>query len=256
MKKNAMLKIAAILMVAVLLTTCAISSTFAKYVTDGNTVTETARVAAWGVDITSTVSGIFAEQYENGTPVTTSNTSDGADVKALSSASIKKLVAPGTEASGTITATISGTPEVAFRLTTDATVTLSNWEGDFDKDAGTADSFYCPLKVYVNGQSTPIAMQYDYTNALGQPAKVTTAATFAEAIELAIEAAGTADYPAGADTVAAKAVTVAWEWDFEVDEDGDDIDTILGDAGDATISIEVTQTATQIPDYVAPPVTP
>lgn len=254
MKKNAMLKIAAILMVAVLLTTCAISSTFAKYVTTGTAATaEVGRVAKWGVGITSTVSGIFAEQYEGGTPVTTSNASDGADVLALTSASVKKLVAPGTQSSGTITAAITGTPEVAFALTTDATVDLgSGWMVDLDGAGSGEATFYCPLKVKVNGQTTPIAMGYEYTDANGDDATVEDAATFAEAIELAIEAAGTAEYPAGASTVANTEVAVSWVWDFYTDADGDKADTLLGDAGTATISITVTQSATQIQDYVAP----
>ena len=50
MRKNKMMRAASALMVAVLLTTCTISGTFAKYVTtaSGN---DTARVAKWGVQI-------------------------------------------------------------------------------------------------------------------------------------------------------------------------------------------------------------
>ena len=62
MKKNAMLKIAAILMVAVLLTTCAISSTFAKYVTS-DSYSDTARVAKWGITLTVSQDKMFADNY-------------------------------------------------------------------------------------------------------------------------------------------------------------------------------------------------
>lgn len=237
MKKNAMLKIAAILMVAVLLTTCAISSTFAKYVTTGAAATaEVGRVAKWGVGITSTVSGIFAEQYENGTAVTSTNTSDGDDVVALSGASITELVAPGTQNAGTITAAISGTPEVAFELTTVAAVSLTGWEADFDKNGETAATFYCPIVFTVGGTEIDGA---DYDSATEMAAD----------IKDAIETAGTAQYPAGASTVANTEVAVSWVWAFN---GNDAYDTILGDAGTATISITVTQTATQIQDYVAP----
>ena len=44
MKKNKMMRIASVLLVAVILTTCAISGTFAKYVTSGNG-SDNARVA-------------------------------------------------------------------------------------------------------------------------------------------------------------------------------------------------------------------
>ena len=237
MKKNAMLKIAAILMVAVLLTTCAISSTFAKYVTTGGAATaEVGRVAKWGVGITSTVSGIFLEQYENGTAVTTSNADDGDDVLALSTATVKKLVAPGTQNGGTITATITGTPEVAFALSTVATVTLTGWEIDDDNNGETPATFYCPLVFTVGGDEIDGA---DYTSA----------ADMADDIEEAIQTAGSKDYPAGASAVAANEVAVSWVWAFN---GNDTYDTKLGDAGTATISITVTQTATQIQDYVAP----
>ena len=53
MKKNTMMRIASVLMVAVLLSTCAISSTFAKYVSS-DSATDTARIAKWGVEVTAT----------------------------------------------------------------------------------------------------------------------------------------------------------------------------------------------------------
>ena len=46
MKKNKMMRIASVLLVAVLLSTCAISGTFAKYTTTATT-SDTARVAKW-----------------------------------------------------------------------------------------------------------------------------------------------------------------------------------------------------------------
>ena len=49
MKKNKVMRIASVLLVAVLLSTCAISSTFAKYTTE-KTATATATVAKWDID--------------------------------------------------------------------------------------------------------------------------------------------------------------------------------------------------------------
>ena len=69
MKKNAMLKIAAVLLVAVLLTTCAISSTFAKYVSSYESTAETARVAKWGLYVDTTSIGtqkLFFSEYNDG----------------------------------------------------------------------------------------------------------------------------------------------------------------------------------------------
>lgn len=50
MKKNIMMRLSAVLLVAVLLTTCVISGTWAKYTKTG-AADETARVAAFGVNI-------------------------------------------------------------------------------------------------------------------------------------------------------------------------------------------------------------
>ena len=52
MKRNKMMRIASVLLVAVLLSTCVISGTFAKYTTS-NSATDSARVAKWGVIITA-----------------------------------------------------------------------------------------------------------------------------------------------------------------------------------------------------------
>ena len=50
MKKNTMMRLAAVLLVGVLLTTSVIGGTFAKYTTSDD-ATDTARVAKWGVTI-------------------------------------------------------------------------------------------------------------------------------------------------------------------------------------------------------------
>ena len=66
MKKNNVMRIASALLVAVLLTTCAISGTFAKYTTSfsGNSA---ARVAKWGFTDTSEVKfDQFADTYNDG----------------------------------------------------------------------------------------------------------------------------------------------------------------------------------------------
>lgn len=238
MKKNAMLKIAAILMVAVLLTTCAISSTFAKYVTTGTASdAETARVAKWGVTITSSADGIFAKAFENGS----ADEEDGNDV--ASTAATDNLLAPGTAKSGTISATLEGTPEVAFKFETVATVSFTGWTVD--------GSFYCPLVVEVGDVEYKSGDAYN--DAEGNEKHIDSAANFAECIKLAIEAAGTQEFPAATtiDSVeTAIEIPIAWSWAFSTDAEGDGKDTKLA-AVDATntISIAVTQSATQIQNY-------
>ena len=62
MKKNTMMRVASALLVAVLLTTCAISGTFAKYVSSAET-SDTARVAKWGWGTTSIAIDLFDDTY-------------------------------------------------------------------------------------------------------------------------------------------------------------------------------------------------
>ena len=65
MKKNNMMRIASVLLVAVILSTCVISGTFAKYVTSA-TSTDTARVAYWGFkETTFSITDLFSTTYTN-----------------------------------------------------------------------------------------------------------------------------------------------------------------------------------------------
>jgi hypothetical protein len=239
MKKNAMLKIAAILMVAVLLTTCAISSTFAKYVTTGDTVTETTRIAKWGVTLVTDASGLFLNQYDTD--------DDGSVV----SADRTDVIAPGTTNTASITTDLQGSPEVALEITTAATVTLTGWAYN--------NSVYCPLVFVVNGTTYSIRVDDPATD----NNEAETVEQFAARVEAAIEAAGTAQfapdtYAATSDAEAADiAVVVTWTWDFSVN---DEADTYFGNAAAGTISgvaaptvsVVLTQTATQIDTYEAP----
>ena len=247
MKKNAMLKIAAILMVAVLLTTCAISSTFAKYTTSDKDAA-TARVAKFGVDVTVGLEDLFKTNYDG----TVDSNDTGLDVQFDSKVgdpskiSVSDVVAPGTKTEAYATISATGTPEVDVKITYSAKVNLVNWS--YDKDG--SDTEYCPLVFTVNGKE----LKVNGTDLNGD--------TIAdvEALETAIEEA-----------VAAKIVNVeantdlstklqekegeafkynleiGWSWAFESGHDVED--TALGDnAATGTpagvyiqISAEITQ---------------
>lgn len=125
MKKNVMMRVAAILLVCVLASTCGISGTFAKYVTSAE-ATDTARVAKWGIELTVTGNGVFAKEYDT-----------DAERKTVVSAGEYKVVAPGTKSSENgIAFSVSGTPEVAFKLTASLT-TGNNAVEDIFLEAGT-----------------------------------------------------------------------------------------------------------------------
>ena len=226
MKKNAMLKIAAILLVAVLLTTCAISTTFAKYTSSLDTAAQTAQVAHWGIDFSAATDGaIFKQEYANG----------GFTL----AASDDYIVAPGTSNSASIGASATGSPEVAFKVVATVDVALTGWVVD-----GAA---YCPLTFKVNN---------------GADIKIAEGATNTDNLEKAIEAAiaeallpdasqvddtnewSTVYEPGDAVDNKINTVTISWEWPQSVD---DEKDTKLGNAETkAEITIDYSLKAEQI----------
>ena len=110
MKKNRTLKLASGLLILCLITTCAISTTLAKYTTGGS-VNDQARVAKWGVELTMDADHAFSNQYADAV--------NGLTVKSVDDANV---VAPGTDSSevaGGLRFAVTGTPEVAGRIIID-----------------------------------------------------------------------------------------------------------------------------------------
>jgi hypothetical protein len=216
MKKNAMLKVAAVVLVAVLLTTCAISSTFAKYVTEDVTKSSVeARVAKWGVEVNTTaladLDELFVKEYNSD-----GNDADGAkEVISLSDA----VVAPGTYKKIVIDSVATGKPEVSGKITTTADLKLANWTVASDVE-------YCPLVFYVN--NTPIS-------------NVTSMADLEIAVENAIKQAGSKEFDANEDLEHEKyTITIEWEWLFDGANDVND--TYLADktTNVPTVSLDLT----------------
>ena len=107
MKKNITMRIAAVLFILTMITTCVFATTFAKYTTDGK-ATDSARVAKWGVTIEASGEELFASEY-------------GATVE-----SSVDVVAPGT--SGSLAEfDITGTPEVSTHVSFVSTVDIEGW---------------------------------------------------------------------------------------------------------------------------------
>ena len=216
MKKNIMMRLSAILLVAVLLTTCVISGTWAKYVETGSSSDE-ARVAKWGVEIT-------AETPDDNEYQATALT---ANETAVTLVADTKVLAPGTGVKFA-SINITGTPEVAVKVTYTATLTFSdNWKVD--------DVDYMPLVFVINGT------EYEDTTMAGLKAKVE------EAIE-----DYTKEYEADTDlsSKSAEELTVSCYWAYSVDAATDTKDTVLGDlaaGGNApTVSLTINCTVTQL----------
>lgn len=122
MKKNKALRAASALLVLTLLTTSIIGGTFAKYTSRGS-VNDTARVAKWGVDIT-TSGALYSDAYAIATgdnlPATwTSASPDATQITVAAETQRDNIVAPGTKSYGNgLSFGISGVPEVAVTVKT------------------------------------------------------------------------------------------------------------------------------------------
>ncbi|MBR6427468.1 MAG: hypothetical protein IKS28_06555 [Clostridia bacterium] len=115
--KNKMMRIASVLLVAALITTCAISGTFAKYVTKVSGE-DSARVAKWGIILGVSGGEAFADKYKTDEVGTTEMPNVYEGEFSVVSSNEDKVVAPGTSSDDVepaLTATVVGTPEVATR---------------------------------------------------------------------------------------------------------------------------------------------
>ena len=205
MKKNIAMRVAAILFILTMISTCAFSTTFAKYVTSGS-ATDTARVAKWGVELTvkegtddSTGTNFFVKAYDG---TVESSTDD--------------LVAPGTGNSTGITFTLSGTPEVdakiEFQMTVNSDVHLPAGNGYKDwTTANTTDTFDLAADYY------PVV----FTLKQDGVTKVTGNLAAVEAYLEGAEASKTieANHPVDVEYV------LTWAWAYEVNNQAD---TLLG----------------------------
>ena len=249
MKKNMMMRIASVLLIAVLMSTSAISGTYAKYVTSDSGVDD-ARVAKFGV--VATVDGtLFAESYAD---VDNGNTpSDTEAVLTVVSSDTRKLVAPGTKNDEGMKFVLTGTPEVdvnvefKFEAVDNKEVKLA---ADTYEDKPTTGEENYPFNVTVDYYPVVFTLKKDGTELVsGNVADIQTYLTdnlnkvYDANTDLStIVTGGTGEY------------TLTWAWDFETGHDVED--TYLGNAAvggsfptdGATTAMEVkfTITVTQV----------
>lgn len=115
MKKNTMMRLASFLLIAVLITTSAISGTYAKYVTQ-DSASDSARVAKWGVEL-QVVGNLFGKSYDD-TIVAKDDTNLAVQVKDVATAT-ENVVAPGTKNDDGFTFSLKGQPEVDGKVELD-----------------------------------------------------------------------------------------------------------------------------------------
>ena len=239
-KKNWTMRAAVLMLALVLITSCFVGGTFAKYVTSGSGA-DTARVAKFGVTVSVVNDSMFRKTYET-------NDENVTDAEIANSVvSDTEVIAPGTGENEMATVTLTGTPEVAVRVSYELSeFNLENWFTAKDEDA---DNAYCPLVFTVNG--------VDYYVGKGD-AIADTAALISKVTEAV--AAYSKEYPAGTNLAEKTGdnLVIGWRWNFVNDGtlagsiQNDEKDTALGnraaatDDTAATIEMTLKATVTQI----------
>lgn len=108
-KKHWTLRAAGLLFALVLITSCFVGGTFAKYVTS-KSASDSARVARFGVVIEAHDNTAFKTTYD------TVDAGTGVSFNSVATTTTDSLVAPGTGEDDAVTFSITGTPEVAVRV--------------------------------------------------------------------------------------------------------------------------------------------
>lgn len=232
------MRAAVLLLALVLITSCFVGGTFAKYVTSGDAA-DHARVAKWGVTVTAHGTGdVFAKEYD---------AVAGQDNTVIAGGEYK-VVAPGTKKENATLVTLSGQPEVAVNVTYSAEGSglVGNWTSD---NKGT---FYCPLIIKVTHKENGT----DKTETINCAEKKNKEEV-AEAVNAAV-AACSATYEPNTNLSAVEngGLKISWEWPFEGGEtinpeQTDEKDTYLGNQAATaavvpSIYISATATVTQI----------
>lgn len=241
-KKNKAMRLASVLLVLTLLTTCMTAGTFAKYTT-GAEGEATARVAKFGVEVSVTPGDVFGKQYSaNGTVVEDSN--GGITVQ---TSATDMVVAPGT--TGSMTFSITGKPEtkvnVDITLNAKKNENLPNTLSEVMLVAGTykdvttdqapgtfivADGGYYPVKwtlkdndvvvKYIPLNSAEKSLENVKLSEIEDYFKVISAKDYNANYDLSkiTGGNGTGNY------------TLSWSWDFDDNQKGtnDKADTLLG----------------------------
>lgn len=210
-KKHWTLRAAGLLFALVLITSCFVGGTFAKYVKSVSG-TQIARVARFGVEITATNDTAFKTTYDT-------------DANGLSSviSSGDKVIAPGTGEDGTVKLSITGKPEVAVH------VELAMKEEEI-MDVFLKNGTYPDLTTANPDDEFNLAKPYHpIVFTLKKNGNVEKTGTISEIS--AYLATFSEDYTAGTDLSREFGTyTLSWKWAFEdaTIENKDQADTLLG----------------------------
>lgn len=240
------MRVAGLLLALVLVTSCFVGGTFAKYVTSG-TGADYAKVAKWGVKVTAHREGdIFASTYDQ---------IAGKEDTVVVAGGKYKVIAPGTKKENAAVVYLSGKPEVAVKVTYSAEnfALTGKWAYN-DGQAGSTDEYYCPLIFKITDGTTVKTIDCmgagmnsvdDVQTAVKEAVK-SFSATYAPNTDLS--------------TKGNEGLKISWEWPFEAtgeaSKQSDVKDTYLGDLATANdegshgtipaVYVEVIATVTQV----------
>lgn len=238
MKKNKMIRLAAVLLVAVLMTTCAISGTFAKYISTASGE-DSARVAYWGFGLDSSIEidDLFLDVYTNVNSTEEDGTKDD-------------VIAPGTSNFKTFKFAYTNNeredataPEVKYNFTVDVS------ESAIATAIKNNPNIQWALVAVDGTAKIPVENSEEW---------VTWDALMEELKGLSGDASGKMDYaPNTAPAAFAEGTEwiIAWQWIFSDTVDGngngifdqDEMDTAMGNEEILDkVSIKIEITATQI----------
>lgn len=211
-KKHWTLRAAGLLFALVLITSCFVGGTFAKYVKSVSG-TQIARVARFGVELTAADDTAFNTTYAT----------DAAGLSSVISSDGHKVVAPGTGEDDTVTLSITGKPEVAVH------VELAIKEEEI-MDVFLKNGTYLDLTTANPDDEFNLAKPYHpIVFTLKKNDKVEKTGTISEIS--AYLATFSEDYAAGTDLSAEFGTyTLSWKWAFDDStiENKDQADTLLG----------------------------
>ena len=124
MKKNLMIKVASLMLVLTLASTCMIGTTFAKYVT-ADQASDTARVAKWGITV-ATSGTLFGTDYEEYSAADTADRITATSTSVSAFNGTDSIVAPGTKNTVGFQVAVKGDPEVKYNTTAAKVGTISD----------------------------------------------------------------------------------------------------------------------------------
>lgn len=192
------------LIAAVAITSYSVSGTYAKY-TASQTVTDTARVAKWGIESGNQTIDLFKDSYTNAKSDATVTTANGG---------VAKIVAPGTSGIYAFDFNKDYAPE------TDYIVKFAN--------NGSTDGTNGKIKYFVTKVADTTAVtDFDTLFPDGTTSYATVDALVAQMSTLSAT-------PVKAGTVDTSVYVIGWKWDFDKQVDDGNGGTIADTATDAS----------------------